>query len=79
MRVDEDTWGEFRQAIGDRSVAEVLGRYVQLEIARALRARAAEDDMTQRELVDALERARVTMEALQRITKRLEAQVRNQM
>jgi hypothetical protein len=73
VRVDEATWAEFRSAIGDCSVAEVLGRYVELEVARAQRARVGENDVTQRELVDAVERARVTTESLERVRQRLEA------
>lgn len=72
VRVDEATWAEFRSAICDRSVAEVLGRYVELEVARARRARAGENDVTHRELVDAVERARLTAEALERVRQRLE-------
>lgn len=74
--VDDATWAEFKRAIGDRSVAETLGRYVELEVARARRARGVEEDVTQRELVDALERARLTAEALQQVTRRLEVLVR---
>lgn len=47
------------------------------EVARARLARAEAGDVTQRELVDALERARVTAEALDRIRQRLEVMARS--
>jgi hypothetical protein len=68
VRVDESTWATFKAAIGDRSVAEVLGRYVEAEAARAQRRRMNEGNVTQRELVDALEQARVLTESLERMT-----------
>ena len=77
MHVSDSTWSEFRRAIGDRSVAEVLGRYVELEVARAQHDRMGHADITQRELVDALERAAVLTRSLQRITERLEARLRH--
>lgn len=75
VHVTDSTWSEFRRAIGDRSVAEVLGRYVELEVARAQRDRLSADDVTQRELVDALGQAAVLTRSLQRITERLQARL----
>ena len=75
VRVDESTWATFKAAIGDQSVAEVLGRYVEAEAARAQRERMDEDDITERQLVDALEKARVLTGSLERITSRLEARL----
>jgi hypothetical protein len=73
--VDDETWSEFRSAIGDRSVAEVLARYVELEVARARRQVASRDSVSERELVDVLERARTTSETLERIVRRLEVRL----
>jgi hypothetical protein len=75
VHVDDATWNEFRQAIEDRSVAEVLGRYVELEVARAERARMSGADLTERELTDALDRAAALTQTLQRVTLRLEARL----
>jgi hypothetical protein len=75
VHVDDATWSEFRQAIGDRSVAEVLGRYVELEVARAQRDRLNGADMTERELVNALDRTAALTQTLQRVTLRLEARL----
>jgi hypothetical protein len=77
VHVTDSTWSEFRRVIGDRSVAEVLGRYVELEVARAQHDRMSDADITQRELVDALERAAVLTRSLQHITERLEARLRH--
>ncbi|MTD43647.1 hypothetical protein GKE82_04835 [Conexibacter sp. W3-3-2] len=71
VRVDEATWSDFKRAIGDRSVAEVLGRYVETEVARWNRDLAVREDVTERELVDALARAEVLTDTLSRITHRL--------
>jgi hypothetical protein len=75
VHVDDATWSDFRRAIGDRSVAEVLGRYVELEVARAQRDRLSGADITDRELADALDRAAALTRTLQRITLRLEARL----
>jgi hypothetical protein len=75
VRVDDATWAAFRSAIGDRSVAEVLARYVELEVARAERHAVSHHAVTERELVDALERARTTSRTLQHIMWRLEARL----
>jgi hypothetical protein len=76
--VDDDTWSEFRSIIGDRSVAGVLARYVELEVARARRQVASRDSVSERELVDVLERARITAETLERIVRRLEVRLPRQ-
>jgi hypothetical protein len=73
--VDDATWREFRRVIEDRSVAEVLGRYVNLEVARAQRDRVSGANLSERELAAALESARALTDALWRITQRLEARL----
>lgn len=75
VHVTDSTWSEFRRAIGDRSVAEVLGRYVELEVARSQSERISDADISQRELVDALGQAAVLTRSLQRITERLQARL----
>lgn len=72
VRADEDTWAEFKQAIGDRSVAEVLGRYVETEVARARARRLRGGEMTDDELLEALDRAAATTDALRSVAARLE-------
>jgi hypothetical protein len=73
VHVDDATWSEFRQAIGDRSVAEVLGRYVEREVAQAQRDRLNGAEMTERELANALDRAAALTQTLQRVTLLLQA------
>src|SRR6476646_7644670 len=75
--VDDATWSDFRRAIGARSVAEVLGRYVELEVARAQRDRLSGADIRDRELADALDRAAALTRTLQSITLRLEGRPPN--
>jgi hypothetical protein len=75
VRVDDATWRDFRQAIGDRSVAEVLGAFVQTEVARWHRRRSDEPSLSDRELVEALERAEALSETLRALVGRLEARV----
>lgn len=72
VRVDDETWAEFRAVTGDRSVAEVLGRYVQTEVARARADRARGGDVTDREVLDALDRVQATELELRALTARLE-------
>jgi hypothetical protein len=75
VHVDDETWSDFRQAIGHRSVAEVLGRYVELEVARAQRDRLKDAEITDRELADVLDRAAAMTRTLQSLTLRLEARL----
>lgn len=72
MHADDATWAEFRTVIGDRSVAQVLGRYVQTEVARARADRARGGDVTDREVLDALDRVQATELELRALTARLE-------
>lgn len=69
VRVDDETWAEFRRSLGDRSVAEALGAHVEREVAGWRRRRATRADLDEREVVELLERveaATVTLEALGR-------------
>lgn len=71
VHVDDATWAEFRAVIGDRSVAEVLGRYVQTEVARAHADRMRQDDVTDREVLEVLQRAEALTATLELLTSRL--------
>src|SRR5690242_2227991 len=77
VSVDDATWREFRQAIGDRSVAEVLGAFVESRVARWHRRRVEDVSLTDEELVDAVERARALSETLGRVVVRLEARLQD--
>lgn len=33
VRVDDETWAQYRRLLGDRSVAEALGGHVEAEVA----------------------------------------------
>jgi hypothetical protein len=77
VRVDDAVWRDFREAIGDRSVAEVLGNFVEAEVARWHRRRASDDrSLTDRELAEALERAQTLSTTLTAIVARLEVRLR---
>ena len=73
VQIDEETWREFRAVAGGRSISELLGELVEREVRRARSARLREGTLTDRELVDALARARDQAEDLQALVARLEA------
>src|SRR3954447_17260087 len=75
VSVDDATWREFRQSIGDQSVAQVLGTFVESRVARWHRRRVEEVSLTDDELVDAVERARALSETLGLLATRLEARL----
>src|SRR3954467_9115279 len=77
VSVDDATWREFRQAIGDRSVAQVLGAFVESRVAHWHRRRVEDVSLTEDELVDAVERARVLAETLELLAVRLEARLQD--
>lgn len=54
VRVDDDTWAQYRRSLGERSVAEALGSYVEREVARAQLARASQAELNEREVLEAL-------------------------
>ncbi len=56
VRVDDETWAEFRRLLGERSVAEALGSHVEREIAEWQRGRASHAELSEREVLEALER-----------------------
>jgi hypothetical protein len=67
-------WRDFRRAIGDRHVSEVLASYVEREVAswHAVRL-ASETDLSGGELLAAIERAAELRVSISRIADRLES------
>jgi len=76
VSVDDATWRDFRRAIGDRSVAQALGSFVESEVVRWHRRRAADATLTEVEAAEAIERARTLAEALRLLAERLEWRLR---
>ena len=72
VRVDDATWAEWRHVLGERSVAEALGAFVELEVARARKRRATTSELTEREAVEVLERVEAAQETLAVLARRLE-------
>src|SRR3954470_13683822 len=77
VRVDDAIWRDFREAIGERTVADALGEFVEAEVARWHRRRATDDEsLTDRELAEALDRARTLSATLIALVERLEMRQR---
>lgn len=76
VRVDDETWAEYRRSLGERSVAEALGMHVEREVAQWRRRRAAEVDLTERDAVEVLERIEAATETLKVLASRLEFRLR---
>jgi hypothetical protein len=72
VSVDDATWAEWRLALGERSVAAALGAFVELEVARAREHRATRAELTEREIVEVLQRIEASQTALEALTARLE-------
>src|SRR5215211_273883 len=72
VHVADDVWADFRSLAGDRPIAAVLGELVTREVSRNRSRRVREGRLDDRELVDALERARATHADLEVIAARLE-------
>ena len=72
VRVDDETWAEFRRLLGERSVAEALGSHVEREVARWQRERASQAELSEREVLEALERVEAAKATLEALTVRLE-------
>ncbi|MFP5363047.1 MAG: hypothetical protein ACLGI5_09990 [Thermoleophilia bacterium] len=73
VQVDDETWREFRLLAGHRSIANVLGELVEREVRRARSSQLRDGQLTDRELIEALARARDQAEDLQAVVVRLEA------
>ena len=72
VRVDDETWAEFRRSLGERSVAEALGSHVAREVARWQRERASRAQLSDQEVLEALERVEAATATLEALTVRLE-------
>lgn len=72
VRVNDDVWSDFRDLAGSRPVAVVLGELVTREVERHRSKRLREGQLDDRQLVDALERARDQQADLAAIVERLE-------
>ena len=73
VQVDDETWREFRLLAGHRPISNVLGELVEREVRRARSSQLRDGQLTNRELVEALARARDQAADLQAIVGRLEA------
>jgi hypothetical protein len=73
IAVADEVWADFRAAAGHRPVSQVLGELVEREVKAYRSRRLKEDAVDDRELVEALERARLQQEELAAIVERLEA------
>lgn len=72
VRVDDATWAEFRRGLGERSVAQTFGAYVEAEVARARLEEARRPALTEQRVVELLERIETAKATLEALTKRLE-------
>jgi len=72
VRVDDQTWREFRQSVGAKPIAERLGELVAREAAAHRRHQLRTDELGARAVLDALERAEQLNGELAAITGRLE-------
>ncbi len=72
VRVDDETWAEFRGSLGERSVAETLGAYVEGEVAQWRRRQAGRAELDEREVLEVLRRIEAARATLEALTVRLE-------
>jgi hypothetical protein len=72
VQVADDVWADFRSLAGDRPIAAVLGDLVTKEVTRHRSRRVREGALDDRQLIEALERARATQADLETIVTRLE-------
>lgn len=72
VQVDDATWADFRALAGYRPVSEVLGELVTREVERYRSRRLREGELDDRQVVEALERAREQQADLMAIVERLE-------
>jgi hypothetical protein len=72
VRVPDDVWADFRAAAGAMPISIVLGDLVQREVDRHRARRARDGGLDDRDLLDALDRARELKEDLTRIVAGLE-------
>ncbi|MDQ3880977.1 MAG: hypothetical protein M3295_07890 [Chloroflexota bacterium] len=73
VRVDDQTWREFRHEIGSSTVAQRLGELVARHLGERRRRRLHNGQLEAREVQQALEQAAELSRDLAAITRRLEA------
>ena len=73
VRVPDDVWADFRALAGYRPVSEVLGELVSREVQRYRSRRLRQGQIDDREVIEALGRAREQQAELALIVERLEA------
>ena|SRR6266851_781416 len=73
VRVDEQTWREFRHVIGPATVSQRLSELVLRDLAERRRRRLHAGQLDAREVQQALEQTHALSRDLAAITKRLEA------
>lgn len=73
VRVDDQTWREFRHEIGPSTVAQRLGELVARDLGERRRRRLHNGQLDPREVEQALEEAAELGRDLAAITRRLEA------
>lgn len=69
--MDDETWAEYRRSLGERSVAEALGLYVEREVAKSRRRRASEPGLSDRAAEELLERVEDSIATLESLAARL--------
>ena len=72
VHVPDDVWADFRSLAGDRPIAAFLGELVTREVSRDRSRRLREGRLDDRELIEALDRARASRADLETIVARLE-------
>jgi hypothetical protein len=75
VHVTDDVWADFSAAAGPMPLNLILGQLVEREVARDRSRRLKEGEVEDRELLDALERARGLHADLQTLVARLECRV----
>jgi hypothetical protein len=73
VRVDDETWREFRRELGPNTVAKRLGELVKRDLGERRRRRLDNGQLDPREVQQALEQAAELGRDLAAITRRLEA------
>lgn len=76
VRVDDETWAEFRRLLCERSVAEALGSHVEREVARWQLERVSRAELSEQEVLEALERVEAATVTLAALAVRLERRLR---
>jgi hypothetical protein len=72
VQVADDVWADFRSLAGSQPIAAVLGELVTREVSRHRSRRLRDGQLDDRELIEALERARASQADLETIVARLE-------